>query len=302
MDDALTRERSLTVRLTLMSTAWNTPWFDEPSQDGPARDLDLLERLGRTAEVGFDGIDLVIDPMYLNPLERRRLRETSQRLGLPVEAVAFVATALLDLNESVRLHCLDRIRDHLDWACDLDARTLLMPIGQFPWEDEVVPTEVIWAWAVDGIREAGRYAENLGLRVALVSEPFPDSLLNSIDRIVRFLDDVGHPSVGAAVGTAHFHLLGATPGEVARLAGRIHHANISDCDGLKHGDLPPGQGVAPLRDYVIALAKAGYDDALSVELEFSPPGAADAWVRDSYKTVSSWLDELSLRGGGSRNL
>jgi sugar phosphate isomerase/epimerase len=283
-----------------MSTAWNTPWFDTPSDDGAASDLGLLERLERTAAAGFDGIDLVLDPMYLGPLERRQLRETSQRLELPVEAVAFVATALLDLNESVRLHCRQRINDHLDWACDLSARTMLMPIGQFPWENEVVPTDVIWGWAVDGIREAGRYAEALGLRIALVSEPFPDSLLNSIDRIERFLADVGHSAVGAAVGTAHFHLLGATPADVERLQGRIHHANISDCDGHKHGDLPPGHGVAPLRDYVVALADAGYDDALSVELEFSPPGEAETWVRDSYETVARWLDELSLRNGGRR--
>lgn len=282
------------MRIGLMSTAWDTPWFDEQWQT-PKHEIDLVQRLERTARHGFDNIDLVMDPMYLNPRDRRIIREASQNIGLPVEAVAFVATALLDLNESVRGHCLQRIKDHVDWICDLNGKTLLMPIGQFFWENQVIPSQVVWDWAVEGVRAAGVYAHELGIRIALVSEPFPQSLLNSVDRIVKFLDDVNHPAVGTAVGTAHFYLLGAQPPDVLRFKGRIHHANISDCDGKKHGDLPPGRGVVPLRDFVVALGQAGYQDSLSVELEFAPPSEIEDWVSETYGVVASWLDELSLR-------
>ena len=46
--------------------------------------------------------------------------------------------------------------------------------------------------------------------------------------------------VAANCDISHLYLMEIDPSEVRRLAGRIAHVHLSDCDGKVHGDLPPG--------------------------------------------------------------
>ena len=48
----------------------------------------------------------------------------------------------------------------------------------------------------------------------------------------------------------HLVLADVSPDELASLAGKANHVHISDCDGKKHGDLPPGPGVVPFEPYL----------------------------------------------------
>src|SRR5947209_84401 len=74
--------------------------------------------------------------------------------------------------------------------------------------------------------------------------------------------------------------------EILRLAGRIAHAHLSDCDGRKHGDLPPGRGIVDFPPYLKALAESGFDGTVSIELEYSPePGKIVDWVREAYQSA-----------------
>ena len=85
-------------------------------------------------------------------------------------------------------------------------------------------------------------------------EPFKLSLINSVDTMLKFIDDVGLPNVLANCDISHLDLVHAPFDQVKRLKGRIAHVHLSDCDGKVHGDLPPGRGVTPIRDYLRASA------------------------------------------------
>jgi sugar phosphate isomerase/epimerase len=52
----------------------------------------------------------------------------------------------------------------------------------------------IWKRAVDGIRELGRHAEELGIEVSL--EMYEDTYLGTADSAVRFVEEVSLPNVG----------------------------------------------------------------------------------------------------------
>src|SRR4029453_530384 len=119
-------------------------------------------------------------------------------------------------------------------------------------------------------------------------EPFRLSLLNSVDAMARFLDDVGHPAVRANVAVSPLALAGQPPEALERLRGRVAHVHISDCDGKVHGDLPPGRGVVDFPPYLQAIKALGIDDAtVSVELEYSPePDKIVDWVREAYESTA----------------
>ncbi len=129
-------------------------------------------------------------------------------------------------------------------------------------------------------------------------EPFPLSLINNVDTMVRFLDDVDRPSVLANLDISHLVLSGVPAEEIRRLRGRVGHVHLSDCDGRVHGDLPPGRGVVPFEPYLREIKNLALDDrTISIELEYSPdPARIVEWVEEAYRETDRLMHELQLRG------
>lgn len=254
--------------------------------------------LEMTREIGFDTVDIFADPLDLNIRERKLIRDTAQRVGLPIVSICCVATGLIDLNPSVRRFHAERVRRYLDLVYEYEGKNLLLVLGEYIWQKEVIPPAEQWGWAVEQTRELGRYAASLGLEVALELEPFQLSLLNDVPSMSRFLADVNEPAVKANVDISHLVLAGEGPESIEGLRGRIAHVHISDCDGKVHGDLPPGRGVVQFPAYLEALKRVGDDDlTVSVELEYSPePERIVEWVREAYEQTARLMSEAGLRG------
>ena len=75
------------------------------------------------------------------------------------------------------------------------------------------------------------------------------------------------------------------------------HSFACDCDGKKHGDLPAGRGVTPIRDYLKAIVDTGYSGTVSIELEYAPdPDRIVEWVEEAYQSTAAMMDQVGLRG------
>ena len=111
------------------------------------------------------------------------------------------------------------------------ADNLLLVLGEYIWQQEVIPPEEQWNTAVEHCRTLGAYAERIGIQIALELEPFKLSLLNNIDNMVRFIDEVNHPAVKANIDVSHVLLAGDAPEDILKLKDRAIHVHISDCDG-----------------------------------------------------------------------
>src|SRR4029079_7373200 len=175
---------------------------------------------------------------------------------------------------------------------------LLLVIGEYIWQREVIPPSVQWQTAVDNVRECGKHAKKLGLEIAIELEPFKLSLVNSVDTMLKFLDDVDMPkTVRANCDISHLHLVQTPFKDVQRLKGRIAHVHLSDCNGKVHGDLPPGRGVTPIKEYLRAIRDAGFNRTVSIELEYSPePARIVEWVEEAYRETDKIMRELNCRG------
>jgi sugar phosphate isomerase/epimerase len=253
--------------------------------------------LETTKRLGFDTIDIFTDPLDIDAAERRLIRETCRELDLPIVSLCCVALGLVDFNPSVRRFHLDRCRAFLDLATELGCSNLLLVLGEYVWQREVIPAAEQWALGVDAVRDLGRHAAERGVKIAIELEPFTLSLVNSIDTMLAFLDQVGLPdTVRANCDISHLHLVRTPPAEVARLAGRIEHVHVSDCDGQVHGDLPPGRGVTPIADYLAAIRDTGYDGVVSIELEYSPePERIVEWVTEAKDATAAIMASLGCR-------
>jgi sugar phosphate isomerase/epimerase len=251
----------------------------------------------KTKEIGFDSIDIFADPLDVDARGRKLIKDECDRAGLPIVSVACVAVGLLDFNPSVQRFHIDRVKAYLDMALGFEARNILLVLGEYIWQRQVIPPAEQWATGVHTVSVLGRYAEELDLEIALELEPFDLSLLNTVESMVRFLDEVNHPAVKANLDISHLVLAGQPPELLEQLRGRVAHVHISDCDGKVHGDLPPGRGVVDFAPYLRAIKDLGIDDAtVSIELEYSPePDKIVDWVREAYDSTSSLMREAGLR-------
>jgi D-psicose/D-tagatose/L-ribulose 3-epimerase len=273
------------MQLGLINSAW--------AQAG--RDTAFGIRM--TREIGFDSIDIFTDPLEIDIKERLLIKRECDRASLPIVSIACVAVGLIDFNPSVQRFHMNRCRAYLDLAYQYEARNLLLVLGEYIWEKQVIGPAEQWQTGVKNTRELGKYAADLGLQVALELEPFKLSLLNNVDTMVRFVDEVNHPAVKANIDVSHLLLSGTAPEDLRRLKGKAIHVHLSDCDGKVHGDLPPGRGVVPFEPYLREIKNLGMDGAISIELEYAPePDKIVDWVREAYQATDKLLRQAGLRG------
>jgi sugar phosphate isomerase/epimerase len=273
------------MKLGLINSAW--------AQAG--RDTSYGIRM--TKEIGFDTIDIFADPLDMDIKERRLIKQECDRHNLPIISIACVAVGLIDFNPSVQRFHMQRCRSYLDLCYEYEAKNLLLVIGEYIWERQVIPPNEQWATGVRNLRELGQYAADLGLQIALELEPFHLSLVNNVDSMVKFIDEVNHPAVQANIDVSHLVLSKTPPEELRRLKGKAIHVHLSDCDGKVHGDLPPGRGVVDFAPYLREIKALDIPGAVSIELEYSPePDRIADWVREAYTATDRLMSAVQLRG------
>jgi len=273
------------MRLGLINSAWVQS--GQPTEFG----------LRKTKELGFDTVDIFADPLDLDIRERCLIKRECDRLELPIVSLACVAVGLIDFNPSVQRFHFDRVQAYLDLAYDYEARNVLLVLGEYIWNQEVIPPAEQWKQGVEQVRRLGERAGELGLEIVLELEPFALSLVNNIDTMVRFLDDVNVPAVKANIDVSHLHLAHVAPSELRRLRGKAAHVHLSDCNGQVHGDLPPGRGVVNFLPYLKEIKDLEIDGTLSLELEYSPePDKIVEWVAEAYRETDKLMQQVGLRG------
>lgn len=273
------------MKLGLINSAWVQA--NQPTSFG----------LRKTKEIGFDTVDIFVDPLDIDVRERRLIKDECDRLDLPIVSIACVAVGLIDFNPSVREFHLERVRAYLELAYEYQAKNVLLVLGEYIWNREVIPAAEQWRLAVESCKSLGDYAGELGVQIALELEPFHLSLLNNVDNMARFIDDCDHEAVRANIDVSHLLLANVAPEELRKLQGKAIHVHISDCDGKVHGDLPPGRGVVPFEPYLREIKDLGIDGAISIELEYSPePEKIVEWVEEAYRETDKRLQAAGLRG------
>jgi len=253
--------------------------------------------LKQIARIGFDTVDVFTEAMNISKEEVRLVARTTERFGLPIISLPVVAVGLVDFNDPVREFHLQRCQRYLDLARTWQAKNILLVLGEYIWQREVIPPQAQWQWGLETCRRLGDYAEKKNVDIALELEPFRLSLLNNVETMVRFVDECNHPRVRANIDISHLVLSDTAPTQLRKLKNKAIHVHLSDCDGKVHGDLPPGRGVVKFVPYLQAIKELKIDGVVSIELEYSPdPKRIVEWVEEAYRETAKLMDMVGLRG------
>ncbi len=262
--------------------------------------IDTVTGLKHISRIGFDTVDIFTEAMKIPKEEVRQVADLSAKLNLPIISLPVMAAGLIDFNEPVREFHMERCRKFIDLASDWGAKNILLVLGEYIWQREVIPPAAQWQWGLETCRLLGDYAETKKIDIALELEPFRLSLLNNVREMVRFVDECHHPRVRANIDISHLVLSDTSPSEIQKLKGKAIHVHLSDCDGKVHGDLPPGRGIVKFVPYLQAIKELKIDGVVSIELEYSPnPDKIVEWVEEAYRETARLMDLVGLRANKS---
>ena len=253
--------------------------------------------LKHIARIGFDCVDIHTEAVTVSKKEISLIARTCDKLGLPIISLPHTALGLIDFAPPVREFHVGRTKQFIDLAKAWRAKNVLIALGEYVWQREVIPPQSQWDWALETCRRLGDYADRRGVDIALELEPFRLSLLNSVGAMVRFVDECDHPRVRANIDISHLVLADAGPADVRKLRGKAIHVHLSDCDGKVHGDLPPGRGVVKFAPYLQAIKELNIDGVVAIELEYPPdPKQIVDWVEEAYRETAKLMEQAGLRG------
>lgn len=277
----------MALELGLIGSAWH------------GSGLTVEEGIRKTKEIGFDAYDVFEDPLMIDDDERRLIRDTCAEVGLPIRSSVCIALGLVDFVPAVRKFTLDRCKAYIDQQAYFGGRSVVLVAGEYYCDLQVFSKEQIFGLVVQNVRELAAYGADRGIEVAVELEPFENAIASSVHELAQLIRDVDHPNARANADVSHLHLSGASFEDVDVLAGTIGHVHVSDCDGKVHGDMPPGRGVTPIKEYLQAIVDTGFEGTVSVELEFTRnPGRMVELVEEAYRETARILAEIGARDAG----
>ena len=232
----------------------------------------LEKGMERLSKFGYDGIEIVGEPKIIDVKE---VQELSKKYGLEISSICSIYTKERDLvssSEKTRGDAVQYTKDVAKMAHDIGARVMIVAPSACMKIYSEAPLEEEWKWVVDGIKEAGKYAADLGVKLAI--EPwnrYETYFINKLEQAVKLMEDVNLENVGVMGDLFHMSIEESSPADAIKMAGkRLIHLHVADTNRAA-----PGRGHLDFKPIINALKEIGYDGYLSMELL---PAAADPFV------------------------
>jgi sugar phosphate isomerase/epimerase len=240
---------------------------------------DPFEAIVLLAEIGYQSVAITLDHGPLNPLAEgwranlQELRDLLRRLGLRsvIETGArFLLDprikhepTLLSATREARQRRMDFLRRAVDAAAYLESDCVSLWSGTLR---EKLPDEQALERLAESLRPVLQHATNNN--VILGFEPEPGMFIDTLKAYRRLLQWIDAPHLKLTLDVGHLWCQGELPiaDYIARWGERIVNVHIEDMRAGIHEHLMFGEGEMQFPPILAALAKAGYQDGLHIEL------------------------------------
>lgn len=240
-----------------------------------------LEEVFRvSSEAGLDGVELnIYEPGEVglttdsSAADAKQIQELARTFGLELPSLSngqLWRWPLTSGQSEVRAKAADIVRKQLELAATLEMQTILVVPGMV---DRETSYEDCWKRSQDQLATLAAYAGTLGVRIG-VENVWNKFLLSPLE-MVRFIDEIGSPSVGAYFDVGNVLNFGYPEHWIQSLGSRIFKVHVKDFAtsvGNIHGFVPLLAGDVNWPVVRAALRQVGYDDYITAEVS---PYASD---------------------------
>jgi D-psicose/D-tagatose/L-ribulose 3-epimerase len=224
---------------------------------------ELIPTIKKLGKMGFDGIEFPI--FHTDEGAYRDIRSALDDLGLGATGCTVLPpdAHLIAPEASVRAKGVEYLRTALRMCkilnCDVLCGPLYSPVGKLVGRPR---TQEEWGWAVEGLRQTGTTAEDLGVTMALEAlNRFETYFLNTADDGLKLVKEVGSPRVKLMMDSFHSNIEEKGMYDAWRKCGKaLAHVHISENDrGV------PGSGHVLWKEIFKALKDIKYDGWVTIE-------------------------------------
>jgi inosose dehydratase len=252
--------------------------------------------------IGYRGVEITVIPGYttelerLDAAERRRIRKLIDAHGLELPAIAG-HTSLLAEGAEEHTANVARLKASIDLAAEWG--------GNRPPALNTTSGGRPEGWAetrgllVERVGELVAYAARRGVTLAI--EPHVGAALDTPEKTVWLLEQIGSPYLKVNFDISHFEAVGRPMADtIATLAPYSVHTHVKDTRG-RHPEfefLIPGEGNFDYPAYLRAMRAAGYHGFITVEISvmvqrrpgYDPFAAAE----QGYRTLAAAFAEAGI--------
>ncbi|WP_413300929.1 sugar phosphate isomerase/epimerase family protein [Bacillus sp. 1P10SD] len=224
---------------------------------------DIEAGIARLAKFGYDGVEFVGEP---EKIDANRIKELLDKYNIEASTICAIYNAERDLvssNENIRKNAVDYIKSCVDFASTIGAKGIsLTPTACMKIYGET-DRETELAWAVEGIREAGIYAGEHGVRLTVEAwNRYENYLINRLEQALELVNRVDLPNVGVMGDTYHMNIEEVDIADTIRMVGdKLYHLHIADSNRAA-----PGRGHIDFEPIAQALRDINYSGFLTMEL------------------------------------
>lgn len=251
----------------------------------------LEKSFRRLNECGYQGIELMTRDPHL--LDVSQIKDYCKKYDLNVTMICTGEVFGQDKlyftakKEAVRKAAIIRICDIIDFASEFGASVNIGRVRGFYYEG--VQNEIIYRWAVEGLKEVSKYAKTKNVEIVL--EPvtiMQTNFINTAADGIHLINDVGCDNLKLMLDIFHMNIeekniidsIGASKGYI----GYVHLAD--------NNRRAPGSCGLDFKAILKALKeKGGYDGAISVEV-FQVPNQ-DWAIEQSVKHLKPIVKEIN---------
>jgi sugar phosphate isomerase/epimerase len=235
-----------------------------------------LERtVKRLAKFKYDGIEIKGEP---REYDVKKVKDLLNSYDLEVSSIAGIypwpteERDLANAKESARNRAIEYVKKCIDFAVEINAPLIIVIPSCVAKVKPLAPIENEWAWAVASVKEVGKYAEDMGILIAI--EPinrYETYLINNCEQALKFIQEVSLENVRIMLDCFHMNIEEDDPAAAVRKAGRnLIHVHIADSNRQS-----AGRGHIDFKSIVRSLKEIDYQRYLAME---PLPPAADPYV------------------------
>jgi len=228
------------------------------------------DALPRLAEMGYKGLEIAAtdrfcaDPDQMDAARREKLKGLCRDLGIAIPSIMLLLKVMGD-EEGLHEQNLEEFRKAAQLSADLTVGrtptvTSTMGGGSKSWEE-------FRGGLLERLKDYAKIADELGVIFAI--EPHVGGAFDVPEKAVWVMENLNHPSIKVNFDISHFAIVGMTIEQcVPVLVPHAVHTHVKDgrMEDGKVKFLLPGEGDFDYVAYFKAMADAGWDDFITVEV------------------------------------
>lgn len=248
---------------------------------------DITKGIERLARYGYDFVDFVGEP---ETQDVKKIVASLKKNKIGASSICALFNEKRDMvssNPSIRENTVKYIKDCVDFAAAIDAKYISVQVTANMKIRPEADNETEIKWAVEGLKDAGQYALEHGIKLTLEAwNRYETYLVNRMEQALEIVNKVNLPSVGCMADTFHMNIEEESISDAIRLTGdKLYYVHIADSSRKA-----PGYGHIDFKPIAQALKDINYSGVLSMELL---PAAADPFMVLEGKGSPEFFDQYT---------